>query len=319
MLPSYDRSLQADFLDTRRPYASASNTGGEIWVLRQQINVLRRAAPRRQSFGIFDRLIFVGLYRLFPKACDALAIVKPDTIIRWHRAGFRAYWRWKSRRRGGRPTVPPEIRKLIREMSIANALWGAPRIHGEFAQASASKSGRRVWPSIWPGGQAAVPRMEDIPPQSRRRHRRDGFCSSCRQSRFVLLCDAEPYDLSSAVAPRSAVHRADRNEIVPARRTRPSAAMRRRDCGGMFVPSLGRGPGPPGHILWPTLVCPDFDAELEQLSMDPRRSHSAISNAHLADKLAYLRRYSGRPPRRPDFQRQYALKPARCQRMIVSG
>jgi hypothetical protein len=63
----------------------------EIWVLRQQINVLRRAAPRRQSFGIFDRLIFVGLYRLFPKACDALAIVKPDTIIRWHRAGFRAY------------------------------------------------------------------------------------------------------------------------------------------------------------------------------------------------------------------------------------
>src|SRR5258705_2197063 len=103
----------------------------EIWVLRQQINVLRRAAPRRQSFGIFDRLIFVGLYRLFPKACDALAIVKPDTIIRWHRAGFRAYWRWKSRRRGGRPTVPPDIRKLIREMSIANPLWGAPRIHGE--------------------------------------------------------------------------------------------------------------------------------------------------------------------------------------------
>src|ERR1700687_1008879 len=103
----------------------------EIWVLRQQISVVRRAAPRRQSFGIFDRLIFVSLYRLFPKASDALAIVKPDTIIRWHRAGFRAYWRWKSRGRGGRPTVPPEIRKLIREMSIANALWGAPRIHGE--------------------------------------------------------------------------------------------------------------------------------------------------------------------------------------------
>jgi len=103
----------------------------EIWVLRQQINVLRRAAPRRQSFSIFDRLIFVSLYRLFPRACDALAIVKPDTIIRLHRAGFRAYWRWKSRRRGGRPPVPPEIRKLIREMSIANPLWGAPRIHGE--------------------------------------------------------------------------------------------------------------------------------------------------------------------------------------------
>jgi hypothetical protein len=121
----------------------------EIWVLRQQINVLRRAAPRRQSFGIFDRLIFVGLYRLFPKACDALAIVKPDTIIRWHRAGFRAYWRWKSRHCGGRPTVPLEIRKLICEMSIANPLWGAPRLHGELLTRSASKSGRRMWQSIW--------------------------------------------------------------------------------------------------------------------------------------------------------------------------
>jgi hypothetical protein len=60
-----------------------------------------------------------------------LAILKPDTIVRWHRAGFRLDWRWKSRRRGGRPTVPLEIRKLIREMSTANPLWGAPRIHGE--------------------------------------------------------------------------------------------------------------------------------------------------------------------------------------------
>jgi hypothetical protein len=103
----------------------------EIWTLRQQINVLRRTAPRRLSFSVFDHLVFVGLYRLFPKICDALAIVKPDTIVRWHRAGFRLYWCWKSRRRGGRPTVPLEIRKLIREMRIANSLWGAPRIHGE--------------------------------------------------------------------------------------------------------------------------------------------------------------------------------------------
>src|SRR6266849_1741574 len=103
----------------------------EIWVLRQQINVLRRAAPRRQSFSIFDRLIFVSLYRLSTKDSDALAIVKPDTIIRWHRVGFRAYWRWKSRHRGGRPKTPLEIRQLIRDMSTANPLWGAPRIHGE--------------------------------------------------------------------------------------------------------------------------------------------------------------------------------------------
>ena len=103
----------------------------EIWTLRQQINVLRRIAPKKLSFCDVDRMIFVGLYRLFPKICDALAIVKPDTLVRWHRAGFRSYWRWKSRRRGGRPIVPVEIRRLIREMSIANPLWGAPRIHGE--------------------------------------------------------------------------------------------------------------------------------------------------------------------------------------------
>jgi transposase InsO family protein len=103
----------------------------EIWTLRQQINVLRRTAPKKLSFCAVDRMIFVGLYRLFPKICDALAIVKPDTLVRWHRAGFRSYWRWKSRRRGGRPIVPVEIRRLIREMSIANPLWGAQRIHGE--------------------------------------------------------------------------------------------------------------------------------------------------------------------------------------------
>jgi hypothetical protein len=100
----------------------------EIWMLRQQINVLRRTAPKKLSFCVVDRMIFVGLYRLFPKICNTLAIVKPDTFVHWHRAGFRSYWRWKS---SGRPTVPVEIRRLIREMSIANPLWGVPRIHGE--------------------------------------------------------------------------------------------------------------------------------------------------------------------------------------------
>jgi hypothetical protein len=76
-------------------------------------------------------LVFVDLDRLFPKICEALAVVKPDTIVRWHRAGFRLYCCWKSRRHGGRSTVPPETRQLVREMSIANPLWGAPRIHGE--------------------------------------------------------------------------------------------------------------------------------------------------------------------------------------------
>src|SRR5713226_7525241 len=112
-------------------FRSRASLAAEILVLRHQINILRRHSPKRQTFSAMDRLIFAGLYRLAPTVLNALAVLKPDTVIKWHRAGFRSYWRWRSRRRGGRPTVPPEIRKLIREMSIANPLWGAPRIHGE--------------------------------------------------------------------------------------------------------------------------------------------------------------------------------------------
>jgi len=79
----------------------------------------------------WDRLLLVWLYRLYPSIIDAVAIIAPDTLIRRHRSGFQAYWRWKSRSRGGRPKIPKEICKLIGEMSRANRLWGAPRIHGE--------------------------------------------------------------------------------------------------------------------------------------------------------------------------------------------
>src|SRR5216684_1918052 len=112
-------------------FRSRASLLAEILVLRHQINIQRRHLPTRQTFNLLDRLIFTGLYRLAPTVLNALAILKPETVIKWHRAGFRSYWRWKSRRHVGRPIVPPEIRKLIREMSIANPLWGAPRLHGE--------------------------------------------------------------------------------------------------------------------------------------------------------------------------------------------
>ena len=104
--------------------------------LRHQLNVLRRKSPQRLTFTSIDRLVFAGLYRLAPGMLDALVIVKPETVIRWHRAGFRAYWRWKSRPRSGRPKTPLEIRQLIREISLANPLWGAPRLHGELLKLS---------------------------------------------------------------------------------------------------------------------------------------------------------------------------------------
>ena len=112
-------------------FRSRASLEAEILTLRHQLNVLRRKAPKRLAFSNFDRLVFTSLYRIAPGVLDALVIVKPETVIRWHRAGFRLFWRWKSRTRGGRPMVPLEIRRLIRDMSLANPLWGAPRIHGE--------------------------------------------------------------------------------------------------------------------------------------------------------------------------------------------
>ena len=103
----------------------------EILVLRQQIIVLRRGRPGRMPFIAIDRMVLAWVCCLYPKAREALAILQPDTVLRGHRAGFRCYWRWKSKRHQGRSTVLAEVRQLIRQMSIANPLWGAPRIHGE--------------------------------------------------------------------------------------------------------------------------------------------------------------------------------------------
>ena len=78
-----------------------------------------------------DRLLSVWLYRPFPSLLGATVIFKPETLVRWHRSGFRLYWRWKSRRRVGRPAVPAGTRDLVRAISRDKPLWGAPGIHGE--------------------------------------------------------------------------------------------------------------------------------------------------------------------------------------------
>jgi hypothetical protein len=103
----------------------------EILVLRHQLNVLQQRAPRRLHLRWADRALFIWLYRRCPRILDAVTIVRPETVVRWHRMGFAAYWRWKSRPRGGRPRIGKEARDLIRRMSIENPLWGAPKIHGE--------------------------------------------------------------------------------------------------------------------------------------------------------------------------------------------
>jgi transposase InsO family protein len=113
------------------PFKSKLRLEAENVVLRQQLIVLRRRLPGRVRLTNHDRWFFIQLYRWVPSILQVLTIIRPETLVRWHRAGFRCYWRWKSRRRGGRPQIDTELRALIRLMSLENPLWGAPRIHGE--------------------------------------------------------------------------------------------------------------------------------------------------------------------------------------------
>src|SRR5665811_1370603 len=113
------------------PFKSKSRLEAENATLRHQLIVLRRNVQGRVWLTNNDRWFFIQLYRWFTSILKALTIIRPETLVRWHRAGFRCYWRWKSRPRGGRPQIDTEMRVLIRRMSLENPLWGAPRIHGE--------------------------------------------------------------------------------------------------------------------------------------------------------------------------------------------
>src|SRR6266851_8467940 len=113
------------------PFKSKSRLEAENVALRHQLIILRRKVRGRVHLTNGDRFFFVQLYRWFPSVLNIITIIRPETLVRWHRAGFRGYWRWKSRPRGGRPQIDTELRVLVRRMSVENPLWGAPRIHGE--------------------------------------------------------------------------------------------------------------------------------------------------------------------------------------------
>src|SRR6476646_11821650 len=113
------------------PFKSKIRLEAENAALRHQVIVLRRKLRGRVRLTNHDRWFLVQLYRWFPSIPTVITIVQPETLVRWHRAGFRCYWRWKSRRRGGRPRIDMELRVVIRRMSVENPFWGAPRIHGE--------------------------------------------------------------------------------------------------------------------------------------------------------------------------------------------
>jgi hypothetical protein len=113
------------------PYKPKRRLEAENAALRRQVAVLQRTVRGRTRLANSDRLFFVLLYRWFPSILKTMTVIKPETLVRWHRAGFRRYWRWKSRNLGGRPPISAELRALIRRMSLENTLWGAPHIHGE--------------------------------------------------------------------------------------------------------------------------------------------------------------------------------------------
>ena len=113
------------------PFKSKLRLEAENAALRHQVIVLRRRLHGRVRLTNQDRWFLIQLYRWFPSILSVVTIIRPETLVRWHRAGFRYYWRWKSRTLGGRPQIDANLRVLIRRISVENPLWGAPRIHGE--------------------------------------------------------------------------------------------------------------------------------------------------------------------------------------------
>ena len=124
-------------------FRTRHDTALEILALRQQLAVLKRKRPRPPLNSI-DRLFWTTLRRTWSRWADVLLIVKPETVVGWHRSGFRLYWRWRSRPRGGRPNITEEIRGLIRRLAGENPDWGAPKIHGELQKLGFSVAERSV-------------------------------------------------------------------------------------------------------------------------------------------------------------------------------
>src|SRR5271167_4108056 len=112
-------------------FKSRRRLEAENLFLRHQLNIALRPAPPRLRLHGSDRALLVWITRIWPNLLDLSHVVKPETILRWHRSGFKAFWRWKSRNRAGRPKIDRELRDLIRRMAKDNPLWRAPRIHGE--------------------------------------------------------------------------------------------------------------------------------------------------------------------------------------------
>jgi hypothetical protein len=158
----------------------------ELLALRHQIHVLTWSRPLRPRLTRADRLFWIWLSRFWQGWQSALVIVKPETVIAWHRRSFRLFWRWKSHRRPGRQAVPLEIRRLIRPMSDANPLWGAadPRRTPEARHQHLSGDRHKVHGSLQP---AAIADVAQVPDESPRSDAVAPACLTYSDSRFARL------------------------------------------------------------------------------------------------------------------------------------
>ena len=171
----------------------------EILALRHQLDVLQRTRPQRVRLARTDRWLWVMLARVWAGWRTALVLVKPETVIAWHRQGFRLWWTWKSRRWLGRPTVPADIRTLIRTMAEANPRWGAPRIHGELLKLGIDVCQATVAKIHGAPAPATLTHVAHVPEQSRRPDRGRRFLRGPD-------CDVPPGVRAGAARPRSASH-----------------------------------------------------------------------------------------------------------------
>ena len=137
------------------PFKSQLRLQAENAVLRHQLNVVKRRLPGRVRLTNHDLWFLIQLYLWFPSILQVLTIMRPETLVRWHMAGFRGYWRWKSRPLGGRPQIETQLRVLIRRMNVENPLWGAPRIHGELLKLGFEVAQYSLWTPVQFGSNAS--------------------------------------------------------------------------------------------------------------------------------------------------------------------
>jgi hypothetical protein len=140
-------------------FKSKSRLEAKSAALRYQLIVLQRRVRGCVQLTNGDRLFLFQLYRWFPSVLQAITIIRPETLVRWHRAGFRRYWRRKSHSLGGRPKIAADLRALIRRTSAENLLWGAPRIHGKLLKLGFEIAQSSVAKYMW----TTVPRLAHLP------------------------------------------------------------------------------------------------------------------------------------------------------------